>query len=133
MPKIQVSALGGNRKNEIIKSKNEKMKLLRESTQNKFEGMRMRASRDLKEKDTGCSSIGAMGKIKTFGELSDSILKLRENFDAKIGKKQMFIGMSPLKKKDIINDFNLGATLKDQECETDEEETEIKPKLSVMV
>lgn len=58
-------------------------------------------------------------------------MKLRENFDAIIlGKK---VQDSPLKKKDLLSEFAQGAsiigavTLKEQECETDEEEeSEVK-------
>lgn len=75
-----------------------------------------------------------MGKLKSFGELSDSLLKLRENFDVVIGKKHPDIIMSPLKKKDLMEEFGNnvigGGSLKEQECETDEEETDLKIKPS---
>jgi len=54
-------------------------------------------------------------------------MKLRENFDAIILGKGM-PPESPLKKKDLLNEFDgeasiIGAgNLKEQECETDEEE-----------
>jgi hypothetical protein len=75
---------------------------------------------------SGSSMISHMGPIKTFGDLQDSIMKLRENFDSIIlGKK---LPESPLKKKDLLSEFEGGASiigagsLKEQECETDEEE-----------
>lgn len=78
----------------------------------------------------GCSAsiLGTMGPIKSFGDLQDSILKLRENFDAIVMGKHLIMPESPLKKKDLMNEFAGGASiigggsLKEQECETDEEE-----------
>ena len=103
------------------------MKVLRENTQNKFEEMRDRARREMRCKDSvTVSGMGNMSSLKSFGELNDSILKLRENFDSMIGKYQNLHHISPLKKKDLMNDFGStlgGAALKD--CETDEDEGEI--------
>ena len=48
--------------------------------------MRERALREIRNKDQP-NRMGAMGKLKSFGELADSLLKLRENFDVVIGKK----------------------------------------------
>jgi len=68
-------------------SKNEKMKLVRSERQEKFNFMRERGKNELKTpNDLVSTLIGHMGPIKTFGELSESILKLRENFDAMLGK-----------------------------------------------
>ena len=57
--------------------------------------------------------------------------KLRENFDGMVGKNQL-LPVSPLKKKDLMNDFGTnvigGGSLREQECETDEEEGEMKLK-----
>ena len=76
-----------------------------------------------------------MGPIKSFGDLQDSILKLRENFDGIIMGRfklpfQDANDNSPIKQKDLLTDFGkasddlmMGAgSLKEQECETDEEE-----------
>ena len=104
------------------------MKIIRETKKDKFEEMRERARKELRSKE---SAIGNMGTLKSFGDLADSLLKMRENFDAMMGKHQLFSTMSPLKKKDLMNDFGNtieGGTLKDQECETDEEENELKLK-----
>lgn len=46
-----------------------------------------------------------MSSIKTFGELSESILKLRENFDAILGNKHQNLILSPLKQKDLMSEF----------------------------
>jgi hypothetical protein len=80
--------------------------------------------------------MGHMGPIKSFGELKDSILKLRENFDAIVLGKIQIADNSPLKKKDLLNDFENGedtalgcGSLKEQECETDEEEEGEKKEL----
>ena len=48
-----------------------------------------------------------------------------------LGKNQNSL-ISPLKKKDLMNDFKTligGGSLKEQECETDEGETELISKL----
>lgn len=69
-----------------------------------------------------CSSVmGHMGPIKSFGELQDSIMKLRENFDAIVLGKHQLMPESPLKKKDLMNEFTNenfilgGGSLKEQE------------------
>lgn len=82
----------------------------------------------------GMSVMGQMGPIKTFGELQDSVLKLRENFDAIVlGKFNLQTDLeipetTPLKKKDFLaqeSESNLlgGASLREQEQETDEEDS----------
>lgn len=48
--------------------------------------------------------MGQMGPLKSFGDLQDSIMKLRENFDVMLGKIQE-PHFSPLKKKDLMNEF----------------------------
>ncbi len=55
------------------------------------------------------SSMGTMGPLKSFGDLQDSILKLRENFDAIILSKRL--QESPLKKKDLLNEFEGGGSI----------------------
>jgi hypothetical protein len=102
-------------------SKQEKMKTVRENTGDKFKEMRERARNVV----VG-GSCAHIGMLKSFGELSDSILKLRENFDTILGK-QPIDSSSPMKKKDLLSEFSQGVTgesLKNQDCETDEEETE---------
>lgn len=72
--------------------------------------------------------MSRMGKIKTFGDLQDSIAKLRENFDIMIGKPQG-LPISPLKAKDLKSEIRgklTGRSMREQECETDEEDNEIK-------
>jgi hypothetical protein len=61
-------------------TKQERMKLVREANQTKFEEMRLKARNVVKSKGTA-SSVVPMGPIKSFGELQDSIMKMRENFD----------------------------------------------------
>ena len=63
-------------------------------------------------------------------------MKLRENFDAIILGKGL--PESPLKKKDLLKEFEGGASilgggnLKEQECETDEEEnSDIKERIQI--
>jgi hypothetical protein len=113
------------------------MKQVREQTKAKFEEMRLRALREIRSKDEP-NRMGQMGALKSFGELADSLLKLRENFDVAIGKKHQDLLMSPLKKKDLMEDYGSniigGGSLKEQECETDEEEfdlNKIKPTSTV--
>ena len=49
--------------------------------------MRDKAHESVKSKVGGMGGqMTRMGKIKTFGELQDSIAKLRENFDIMLGK-----------------------------------------------
>ena len=62
------------------------MKLVRDQTKNKFEEMRLRALREIRSRDEP-NRMGSMGPLKSFGELADSLMKLRENFDVVIGKK----------------------------------------------
>ena len=67
--------------------------------------MREKAHESVKSKVGGMGGqMTRMGKIKTFGELQDSIAKLRENFDIMIGKPQG-LPISPLKTKDLKNDL----------------------------
>ncbi len=47
-----------------------------------------------------------MGPIKSFDDLKESILKLRENFNSVFGKNQFLL--SPLKKKDLLTEFDSG-------------------------
>jgi hypothetical protein len=51
------------------------------------------------------SATGQMGPIKSFGELQDSIMKLRENFDAIVLGKHRLLPDSPLKQKDLMADY----------------------------
>ena len=109
--------------------------MIRESTQSKFEEMRDRAKREIRNRDNSINIMGQMGPIKSFAELADSMQKLRENFDVMIGKHQFLMPASPLKKKDLMNEYGCnsnigGGTLKEQECETDEEESDFKFKTS---
>ena len=79
--------------------------------------------------------MGQMGPIKGFGELQDSILKLKENFDAIVLGKfnyQQEVEIpetTPLKKKDFLmtegaESIMMGcASLREQEQETDEEDS----------
>ena len=53
------------------------MRIVRANTKDKFEQIRQKAKGIVKSKK-GC----AMGPIKGFGELQDSILKIREHFDS---------------------------------------------------
>jgi hypothetical protein len=55
------------------------MKIVREQKKNIFDEMRLRAQREIKNRDDiGRSMIGGnMGKLKSFGELADSMTKLR--------------------------------------------------------
>lgn len=53
------------------------MKIVREQKKSKFEEMRERAKREVKNRDEGSGLMTHMGKLKTFGELADSITKLR--------------------------------------------------------
>ena len=63
------------------------MKQLRENRKDRFLMMRDKAQESVKSKVGGMGGqMSRMGKIKTFGELQDSIAKLRENFDIMIGK-----------------------------------------------
>lgn len=59
-------------------SKQERMQLIREKTKEKYEQMRVKASKTVKSVGT---AKGSMGPIKGFGELQDSIMKMREHFD----------------------------------------------------
>ena len=56
------------------------MKEVREQTKEKFELMRQRA-RDTVKGLAPPGRVGAMGPIKSFGGLQDSIMKVRENFE----------------------------------------------------
>ena len=56
------------------------MKEVREQTKDKFELMRQRA-RDTVKGLAPPGRVGAMGPIKSFGGLQDSIMKVRENFE----------------------------------------------------
>jgi hypothetical protein len=47
--------------------------------------MRERARKEIKSKD-GFNTVTSMGGLKSFGDLSDALLKLRENFDSMKGK-----------------------------------------------
>lgn len=123
VPKIVVSDFEDKSKDKAKApqiSKQEKMKAVRESKLDKFKLMRERARGVVA---TGpCATINS---LKSFGELSDSVMKLRENFDAILGKYPID-SSSPLKKKDLLSEFSHGVTgesLKNQDCETDEEET----------
>lgn len=89
--------------------------------------MRQRARRDIKGKE-GQSLLVDMSQFKSFPDLADSMLKLRETFDAMTGRNQLN-NFSPLKKKDLNLEFGTEkSTCKEQECETDEEDGEIKSK-----
>lgn len=62
------------------------MRDLRESTKSKFEEMREKARNAVRGipstlASSGGYTVGPMGRIKGFGELQDSIMKMRENFD----------------------------------------------------
>lgn len=61
------------------------MKEVREATRDKFEQMRLKARTAVREEPSLIQSTGfkvaPMGRIKGFGELQDSIMKMRENFD----------------------------------------------------
>jgi len=66
---IEMNVQNGGRK-EQQKSKQERMKEVRESTQSKFEEMRLKARNTVKSISTSSvSSVGTMGPIKSFGEL----------------------------------------------------------------
>lgn len=81
------------------------MKELRENRKERFLAMREKAQESVKSKVGGLGGqMSRMGKIKTFGDLQDSIAKLRENFDIMIGKPQG-LPVSPLKTKDLKNEF----------------------------
>jgi len=68
-------------------TKSEKMKKIRAEKAEAFNLMCLKAKSELKNPSLSFgSAIGHMGPIKSFGELSESILKLRENFDAMLGK-----------------------------------------------
>jgi hypothetical protein len=80
------------------------MKVLREQTTEKFNAMRNRASIVINtSKDSNNEPI--MGPLKSFGELSSSILKLKENFNMRFGINANGNGSlatnSPLKKKKV--------------------------------
>ncbi|CDW87948.1 UNKNOWN [Stylonychia lemnae] len=128
-PKIFISALEDDNKkantqqNDKQKTpqqtKQEKMKIIREQKKDQFLEMRDRARREVKGQGIFSDSIdnrlsystqvmAHMGPIKSFGELKDSILKLRENFDAIVLGKIQVTDNSPLKKKDLLNDFESG-------------------------
>lgn len=63
------------------------MKELRETKKERFLMMREKAQESVKSKVGGRGGqMSRLGKIKAFGELQDSIAKLRENFDIMIGK-----------------------------------------------
>ena len=62
------------------------MKIIRENTQANFESMRLKARNAVK------SGINKMGPIKGFGELQDSIVKMRENFDYMIYGRGTVVG-----------------------------------------
>jgi hypothetical protein len=58
------------------------MRDLRESTKDKFEQMRLKAKHAVKgESPSTGYTVAPMGRIKGYGELQDSIMKMRENFD----------------------------------------------------
>ena len=61
------------------------MKEVREATRDKFEQMRLKARTAVRAEPSLLQSSGftvaPMGRIKGFGELQDSIMKMRENFD----------------------------------------------------
>ena len=67
------------------------MKEVRDNTKSKFEEMRLKAKNAVKSiTSSSVSSVGPMGPIKSFGELQDSIVKMRENFDfIMLGKVSM--------------------------------------------
>ena len=103
-PKIEVSKLAGNDRVNVKKdeqpSKQERMKILREQKKTKFEEMRLKARNAVK--NIGISShsgVGPMGPIKSFGQLQDSIMKMRENFDfmvlGNLGVLHNQLAMSP--------------------------------------
>eukprot|EP00347_Sterkiella_histriomuscorum_P007438 403348921 len=168
-PRIIISALEGNENKQGNQGRHsqptrqEKMKQLRVEKLQQFQQMRDRARNEMKPQGIFNNShssnqsisysksiMGNMGPIKSFAELQDSILKLRENFDSVILGKvykgnntskdvdMMDLDMkdcSPLKKKDLNEQFRKSsdmdgcmiigggtALMKDQECETDEEE-----------
>ena len=92
--------------------------------------MREKANESVKTKIGGMGGqMSRMGKIKSFGELQDGMTKLRENFDIMIGKPQG-LPVSPLKAKDLKSEIEGKLTgrgsMKEQECETDEEDNEIR-------
>jgi hypothetical protein len=60
-------------------SKQERMQVIREKTKDKYEQMRVKASKTVK--GVVGAAKGSMGPIKGFGELQDSIMKMREHFD----------------------------------------------------
>ena len=83
-------------------SKQEKMREVREKSKLKFEQMRLKATNAVK--NLACSSasqIGVMGRIKGFGELQDSLMKMRENFDYVLGGMTM---SSTLASKNVEDD-----------------------------
>jgi len=95
------------------------MKIIRDQKKDQFLEMRDRARREVKGHGIFSNSLGNglsystqimgnMGPIKSFGDLKDSILKLRENFDAIVLGKIQIADNSPLKKKDLLNDFENG-------------------------
>lgn len=97
--------------------------------------MRDKALDSMRNTSSTCNFAGShsrlfqMGPIKSFNDLQESLLKLRENFQTIVDRNQ-FMSTSPLKKKDLNSEFGVmgDVTRGDQECETDEEENEIKPK-----
>ena len=93
------------------------MKKVREEKLEKFQLMQKKASNQLRNTFT-TARLTIMGDIKSFSDLSESMLKLRETFDEMTGRNQTF---SPIKKKKDLG-LEERSTLKDQECETDEEE-----------
>lgn len=82
-PEVQVSKFGAeNDAKKKEPTKQERMRELREATKTRFEEMRLKARNAVKSmSSSSVSSVGPMGPIKSFGELQDSIMKMRENFD----------------------------------------------------
>lgn len=71
-------------------TRQEKMGQVREKTKLKFEQMRLKATNAVKNlASSSASSTGVMGRIKGFGELQDSLMKMRENFDYVLGGMTM--------------------------------------------
>lgn len=58
---------------------------MREQTKDKFEQMRLKARNAVRREPSlqqnSVFTVAQMGRIKGFGELQDSIMKMRENFD----------------------------------------------------
>jgi hypothetical protein len=63
------------------------MKIIRSSKFERFNQMRDRAVKDVKVHNCSPSpQIGQMGPVKTFGDLQESIGKLKSNFDIMLGR-----------------------------------------------